>query len=103
MLHGKGYGVIETSKARCEGVAQWEIRNCAGIPITLELAKYNALRKEIGPRCWREGKCIEPKTFKTEKNICRAFKVAHGKWNKSLEELIELLKEPCESFKVQIL
>jgi hypothetical protein len=102
MVHGKGYGVIETSKARCEGVAQWEIRNCVGIPITLELAKYNALRKEIGPRCWREGKCIEPKTFVTEKNICRAFEVANGKWSKSLEELIELLREPYESFKAEI-
>ena len=102
MVHGKGYGVIETSKARSEGVAQWEIRNRVGIPITLELAKYDELRRKIGPRCWREGRCIEPKTFKEEKSICKAFRVANGEWNKSLEELLELLKETYETFEIQV-
>jgi hypothetical protein len=102
IVYGKSYGVIETSKARSEGVAQWEIRNRIGIPITLELAKYDSLRKEIGPRCWRERICIEPRTFVREKNVCKAYKVANGKWNRSLEELIELLRESYETFKVRI-
>ncbi len=101
IIYGKGYGVIETSKARSEGVAQWEIRNKVGIPLTLRLAKYNELRNKIGPRCWREKRCIEPETFKKKKSICKAFNVAKGKWDKSLEELLELLKEPYETFNIR--
>jgi thymidylate synthase ThyX len=97
-IYGKGAGVIEISKSRSEGVAQWEIRNVVGIPITRELAKYEELRKEIGPRCWREGKCIEPATFKTKKAICQAFSQAGGKWDKSLEELLKILKESYQIF-----
>jgi thymidylate synthase ThyX len=100
MIYGKGFGVIETSRARSEGVAQWEIRNKVGIPLTLELAKHNELRKEIGPRCWREGRCIEPKTFREKKSSCKAFKIGGGKWEKSLEELLELHKEPYEIFEI---
>jgi len=98
MIYGKGAAVIETSKARSEGVAQWEIRNVVGIPVTRELAKYPELRKAIGPRCWREGICIEPATFKTKKSICPAFAKAGGRWQGTLEELIEVLREPYETF-----
>ncbi|MDI6591901.1 MAG: FAD-dependent thymidylate synthase [Patescibacteria group bacterium] len=98
MIYGKGFPIIETSRARSEGVAQWEIRNKVGIPITEELAKYQELRKEIGPRCWREKRCIEPETFKTKKAICKAFEKARGNWQGTLEELLETLREPSETF-----
>jgi hypothetical protein len=101
MVYGKGYGIIETSKARSEGVAQWEIRNKVGIPLTRELAKYDELRNEIGPRCWREKRCIEPRTFREVKNICKVFKITQGKWNKSLEELLEMLRESYRTFRIQ--
>jgi len=100
MIYGKGSGVIETSKSRSEGVAQWEIRNIVGIPITGELAKYPELQKEIGPRCWREKRCIEPATFKTKKQICRAFELSGGNWQGNLEELLETLKESYEAFTI---
>jgi hypothetical protein len=100
MIYGKGSGVIETSKARSEGVAQWEIRNIVGIPLTRELAKYPELRKEIGPRCWREKRCIEPATFKIKKQICRAFELSGGNWQGSLEELLEVLRKPYETFTI---
>ena len=100
MIYGKGSGVIETSRARSEGVAQWEIRNTVGIPITRELAKYPELRKEIGPRCRREGICIEPATFKTKKSVCPAFAKAGGKWQGSLEELLQTLTESYETFTI---
>ena len=99
-IYGKGFQIIETSKARSEGVAQWEIRNTVGIPITRELAKYPFLKKKIGPRCWREGRCIEPQTFKTKKNICKAFSLSKGKWQGSLEQLLQVLTEPCHTFRV---
>jgi hypothetical protein len=100
MIYGKGSGVIETSKARSEGVAQWELRNVVGIPITKELAKYQELRKEIGPRCWREKRCIEPATFKTKKQICKAFLQTKGNWQGTLEELLKILEEPYETFTI---
>jgi len=100
IIYGKGAQVIETSKARSEGVVQWEIRNKVGIPITEELAKYPNLRKEIGPRCWREKRCLEPATFKTKKNICKAFIQTGGNWKGSLEELLKTLKEPYDSFSI---
>ena len=100
MIYGKGSGVIETSKSRSEGVAQWEIRNTVGIPLTRELARYPELRKEIGPRCWREKRCIEPATFKTKKQICRAFELSGGNWQGNLEELLETLKESYEAFTI---
>jgi thymidylate synthase ThyX len=100
MIYGKGFQVIEMSKARSEGVAQWEIRNEVGIPITRELAKYKELIKEIGPRCWREGQCKEPQTFKTKNNICKAFFQAGGNWKGSLEELLEVLNKTYETFTV---
>ena len=100
MIYGKGSGVVETSRARSEGVAQWEIRNTVGIPITRELAKYPELRKEIGPRCWRQGICIEPATFKTKKSVCPAFAKAGGNWQGSLEELLQTLTESYETFTI---
>jgi len=51
MIYGKGSGIVETSKTRSCGAAQWEIWNVVGIPITRELAKYEELKKESGPRC----------------------------------------------------
>ncbi|KPJ57262.1 hypothetical protein AMJ49_01510 [Parcubacteria bacterium DG_74_2] len=101
MIYGKGAQIIETSKARSEGVAQWEIRNKIGIPITEKLAKYEGLRKEIGPRCWREGRCTEPATFKTKKSICKAFVESGGNWQKSLEELLKILSEPYGTFEIK--
>jgi len=100
MIYGKGSGVIETSRARSCGVAQWEIRNVVGIPVTERLAKYWELRKEIGPRCWREKRCIEPVTFKTKKSICPAFAKAGGRWQGTLEELLETLRESYETFTI---
>ncbi|MEM5766156.1 MAG: FAD-dependent thymidylate synthase [Candidatus Aenigmatarchaeota archaeon] len=92
-LYGSGYGLIDLSKERSEGVAQWEIRSKVGIPVTKELAKFQEIRNKIGPRCYREGRCIEPLTFKTKMAICPSFKVAGGKWDRSLEELLDLLDE----------
>jgi thymidylate synthase ThyX len=100
LIYGKGAQVIETSKARSEGVAQWEIRNKVGIPITEELAKYQSLRGEIGPRCWREKRCIEPPTFKTKKSVCQAFLKAGGNWKETLEELLKTLKKPYNTFSI---
>ena len=100
LIYGKGAQVVETSRARSEGVAQWEIRNKVGIPITEELAKYQSLRGEIGPRCWREKRCIEPPTFKTKKSICNAFSKAGGNWKGTLEELLEVLKRPYGTFSI---
>ena len=100
MVYGKGSGVIETSKARSEGVAQGEIRNVVGIPLTIELTKYPELKKEIGPRCWREKRCIEPAIFKTKKQVCKAFLKSKGNWQGTLEELLEILKEPYKTFLV---
>ena len=93
LIYGKGAQVIETSKARSEGVAQWEIRNKVGIPITEELAKYPSLINEIGPRCWREKRCLEPATFKTKKSVCQAFLKAGGNWKGTLEELLKNSKK----------
>ena len=95
-IYAKGSGVLEHSKARSCGVAQWEIRNVVGIPLTRALATYEVLRREIGPRCWRQGICLEPATFKTKKNVCPVF--AQGWKEKSLEELLELLSELYKTF-----
>jgi hypothetical protein len=92
-LYGKGYGVIETSKERSEGVAQWEIRSRVGVPLTRELAKHPELKGEIGPMCYREKVCKEPATFKTKKAICPSFEKTAGKWEGNLEELLDLLDE----------
>ena len=100
MIYAKGLQVIETSRARSEGVAQWEIRNQVGIPITKELAKHKELEKEIGPRCWRENRCIEPQTFRIEENVCKAFSQAGGNWKGTLEELLETLTEHHQVFRV---
>lgn len=100
VIYGKGLQIIETSRARCEGVAQWEIRNAVGIPITRELAKYPDLRSQIGPNCWHMGKCIEPATFKTKKSICKAFSQTGGNWTGALEELLDVLTEHYETFTV---
>jgi len=98
MIYGKGSGLIETSRARSEGVAQWEIRNTVGIPLTKELARYPELRKEIGPRCWREGRCIEPPTFKSKKSVCEVFLRSGGNWQGTLRELLQTLSEPYRVF-----
>jgi hypothetical protein len=99
-IYGKGAGIIEMSRARSEGVAQWEIRNKVGIPLTKELAKIDELKREIGPRCWREKRCIEPLTFKTKKNVCKVFSKTRGNWQESLEELLQTLSEKWETFSV---
>lgn len=100
VVYGKGSAVIGISKARSEGVAQWEIRNKVGIPVTKELAEYPELQVQIGPNCWRMGKCIEPATFKTKKSVCKAFSKAGGNWKGTLEELLETLSETYETFTV---
>jgi hypothetical protein len=97
-IYGNGWGVIELSQARSEGVAQWEIRNNVGIPVTLLLDQYQELRPIIGPKCWRENKCTEPITFRKKKNVCKAFETAKGNWQGSLFTLMDLLKEPHEVF-----
>lgn len=97
-IYGKGAGVIETAKSRSEGVAQWEIRNVVGISLVEKLAKYEELRQEIGPRCWREKRCIEPAQFKMKKAVCPSFMKWAGNWNGTLEELMDTLKEPSQKF-----
>ncbi|OYT43224.1 MAG: hypothetical protein B6U88_01635 [Candidatus Aenigmarchaeota archaeon ex4484_56] len=91
-------GKIESSKKRCCGVAQWEIRDNFAIPVTQELYKQNI--KETGPRCYRENKCVEPPTFKKNKSECPVFEKYEGKSPESLEEVISLLYTPYEIFKV---
>lgn len=100
IIYGKGAGIVELSRARSEGVAQWEIRNEIGIRVTEILSSSKKLKKEIGPRCWREGICLEPQTFKTKKNICKAFLKSKGRWKGSLESLLSILKEDYKIFKV---
>jgi hypothetical protein len=92
-FYGKGYGVIETSKERSEGVAQWEIRSRVGIPLTRALSKYPDLVKQIGPRCFREGVCKEPATFKTKKAVCVAFEKSGGNWKGTLDDVLNILDE----------
>lgn len=99
-IYSHGQGVIELSQARSEGVAQWEIRNNVGIPVTLLLDQEKGLRPIIGPKCWRENKCTEPTTFKKKKNVCKAFEAAKGNWRGTLPALMDLLKEPHEVFTV---
>jgi hypothetical protein len=97
-VYGNSFGVLDSSRARSEGVAQWEIRNQFGIPLTRELLKYQELTDKIGPRCWREGMCTEPSTFKKKKGFCPVYAL-EGKWKKkSLVELLEILSEPHEKF-----
>lgn len=97
-IYGKGGGIIETAKSRSEGVAQWEIRDKVGIPLVRELAKHKELENMIGPRCWREKRCIEPATFKSKKAICPSFAKSGGNWRGSLDELMEILEEKYETF-----
>jgi hypothetical protein len=89
-LKAKGYGIVETAKERVEGVAQWEIRNTVGIPLTKKLSNYEELRKEIGPRCYREGRCTEPPNFKNKFNVC-PIQAAGGRGDKNLDECLEIL------------
>lgn len=99
-VYGKGQGVLETSRSRGCGVAQWEIRSKVGVPITRELASHENIRDEIGPRCWREGRCLEPATFKEKLSECPVY-ISEGKWeDKSLEGILELLEEPTQSFEI---
>ncbi|MCX6764224.1 MAG: FAD-dependent thymidylate synthase [Candidatus Nealsonbacteria bacterium] len=101
-IYGRGFSVLETSKSRSEGVAQWEIRNKVGIPLTRKLLKHPSItgnNKEIGPRCYRERRCIEPATFKTKKNICKAFLRDQGIWKGSLPALLDTLEEKYTTFK----
>lgn len=97
-IYGMGSGVIETAKSRSEGVAQWEIRSVVGIPLVRELAKHKELRDIIGPRCWREKRCIEPATFKLKMAVCPSFAKSGGNWQGSLEELMTVLQEQYETF-----
>lgn len=91
---GAGTGIIETSKKRCCGVVLGELRNNFAVPITRELSKYEELKNIIGPRCWRENRCMEPLTFKTKKNKCPVFEKYFGKRPDNFEELLDLLNEP---------
>lgn len=100
-VSGKGKGILETSKKRCCGVAQWELRSNVAVPITRKLAKYTELKNEIGPRCWREGRCIEPATFKTKNSKCPVFEKYFGKRAESFESLLELLNQPASTIKVK--
>jgi len=89
-LKAKGYGIITTAQERTEGVAQWEIRNVIGIPITKELLAYDEFKHEIGPRCYRENICTEPPNFRKKFNTC-PVQAAGGAKGKSIEEILELL------------
>ena len=99
-LNSAGVGVIDTSKKRCCGVTQWEIRSNVAVPIAKELAKYSELRNEIGPRCWRKDICIEPPTFKTKNNKCKVFERYKGKRADNLENLLELFNNPAQTVRV---
>ncbi len=96
-IYGKGAGVIGISNARTSGAAHWEIRNKIGIPITRALAKYEFLLNQIGPRCWWQKKCTEPKDTKA---MCKAFAQAKGRWKGTLEQLLQILDEPYGTFTI---
>lgn len=98
-VQGMGPGIIEASKVRCCGTAQWEIRNVFGIPITKKLSKYKELKKEIGPRCFREGICLEPITFKKKFATCPVFLA--GWKGKSLIKILDLLKKDYRKFRLK--
>lgn len=97
-IYGHGAAILELSRSRSEGVAQWEIRNAVGIRITEKLLAYKKLKKEIGPRCFREKRCLEPQVFKTQKAQCPAFVKSGGRWKKTLRELLQVLKEDYSVF-----
>jgi len=97
-IYGNSFGILDSSRARSEGVAQWEIRNQFGIPLTESLLRYPELQEQIGPRCWREKRCIEPPTFKKTKNICKAYQKEKGNWQGTLKELLDVLREPRKTF-----
>ena len=105
-IHAKGIGVIESAKARVEGVVYPELRSNFGIPLTREIAtKYPAMEKMVGPLCWREGECVEPPALKTKKNVCKIFDRFKHELEKipterTLEELLKLLDEPYKTFTV---
>lgn len=104
-IYVKGAGVIESAKARVEGVVYPELRSNFSIPLTRELAKYPELKKQIGPLCWREGKCIEPSTLKTRKNVCKIFDELKHELEKipterTLGELLQMLDEPYGTFTI---
>jgi len=97
-IYGKGAAVLETAKSRSEGVAQGEIRTRIGIPLVRKLSEHADLKKQIGPRCWRERRCIEPTTFKSKKAICPAFAKCSGNWHGDLSELMDVLEEEYSQF-----
>ncbi len=98
-IFGKGIGVLNTSRARSEGVAQWEIRKEVGIKLTRELIKkYPQFKEKVGPHCWRKGFCKEDGTFKTKEATCPAFKKWGGKKPSSLKECLDTLEEKYEIF-----
>ncbi len=100
-IYAKGFGIIKTSRARSEGVAQWEIRSSLGVPLTRKLAEnYPALKKDIGPNCWREGKCREPETFKTKEAVCPAFTKWGGRKPSNLKKCLDVLEENYKTFKI---
>lgn len=98
-LYSMGQAVRYTASARSDGVAQWEIRNQLGIPLVKEMIK-TVPEKDIGPGCWRNGRCTEPITFKTKKAHCAVFEQSAGKWKGTLEEMLETLEEKSETFEV---
>ena len=97
-IYGNSFGILDSSRARSEGVAQWEIRNQFGIPLTESLLKYPELQEQIGPRCWREKRCIEPPTFKKTKNVCKVYQKVKGNWQGTLKDLLDVLREPRKTF-----
>lgn len=101
-LYSMGPAIIYTANSRSDGVAQWEIRNSLGIPLVKELMKEAVSKRDIGPGCWRIGRCTEPITFKKKKARCAVFEKSGGKWKGTLEEILETLKESYKTFKIRI-
>lgn len=97
-IYGYSSGIIKLSRSRACGTAQWEIRNTIGIKLLEEMKNYDEISNEIGPKCYREKKCVEPKTFKKE---CKIFQEFKGQFNNlTLDETIEKLKVNYETFKL---
>jgi thymidylate synthase ThyX len=99
-IYSMGQAIMYTASARSDGVAQWEIRNELGIPLVKQLMGEVAAQ-DIGPGCWRFGRCTEPITFKKKKAHCAVFEKSGGKWKGTLEEMLETLQEKYETFEIR--
>jgi len=92
-----GYGAITFSQKRCCGAAQRPIR-IPGIQVTRNLlAKYPDFEKELGPGCWKTGRCIESPRFRAN---CGVFAKYNGQRPDSLNEVFKLLATPQRKFSV---